>query len=111
MQTLLRELTCSMCGRPWSGTDGKWPIRVTSTDPPRAAAHCLTCADMGAGYDARWCPAEMRAESRFIFHRNGNGADPVTTAIPVRARLKASRQRYRLRSSQRSAKKPHTGGR
>ena len=52
-----------MCGRPWSpGTDGKWPIRVTATDPPRALAHCLTCADMGAGYDARWCPAHMRAK-------------------------------------------------
>jgi hypothetical protein len=52
-----------MCGRAWSpGTDGKWPIRVTATDPPRALAHCLTCADMGAGYDARWCPAHMRAK-------------------------------------------------
>jgi hypothetical protein len=56
------EFACSMCGRPWlPGTDGKWPIRVTATDPPRALAHCLTCADMGAGYDARWCPAHMRA--------------------------------------------------
>jgi hypothetical protein len=57
------EFACSLCGRPWSpGTDGKWPIRVTATDPPRALAHCLTCADMGAGYDARWCPAHMRAK-------------------------------------------------
>ena len=57
-------------GRP--APDEKWPIRVTPTDPPRAVAHCLACADMGAGYDARWCPADMRSQPLSV--ANGNGS-------------------------------------
>ena len=79
------EFVCSLCGRAWSsGVDGKWPIRVTATDPPRAVAHCLTCADMGAGYDARWCPAHMRAKP-LAFH------DPAEAPATVRSSVRPTR--------------------
>jgi len=75
VQELSAEFACSICGRPWSpGTDGKWPIRVTSTDPPRAVAHCLACADMGAGYEARWCPADMRSQPVSVGQSNGSAS-------------------------------------
>jgi hypothetical protein len=87
---------CSICGRPWSsGADGKWPIRVTSTDPPRAVAHCLACADLGAGYDARWCPADMRSQPLSV--ANGNGS---VSLLAPRRRI-ASRLRKALASSAR----------
>jgi hypothetical protein len=87
---------CSICGRPWSsGADGKWPIRVTSTDPPRAVAHCLACADMGAGSDARWCPADARVQPLSIAHRNGSAS-----LFAPRARL-VSRLRRALASTAR----------
>ncbi len=101
MSTTSGELTCSLCGRPWSlGTDGKWPIRVTATDPPRALAHCLTCADMGAGYDARWCPAHMRAKP-LVVH-------PTAVPAPPRPseRLTVSDELRRILSRRRNGHLP-----
>ena len=70
---LPRRFACSICGRAWSsGADEKWPIRITPTDPPRAVAHCLACADMGAGYEARSCSADMRSQPLPV--ANGNGS-------------------------------------
>ena len=90
---LSRDFACSICGRAWSsGPDEKWPIRITSTDPPRAVAHCLACADMGAGYDARWCPADMRSQPLPV--ANGNGS---TDLLAPRGRI-VSRLRKALAS-------------
>ena len=80
---LSREFACSICGRPWSSAaDGKWPIRVTTTDPPHVVAHCLSCAEMGAGYDARWCAAGARVHAFSV--ANGNGS---TSDLTARRRL------------------------
>ena len=90
---LSAEFACSICGRPWSATaDGKWPIRVTPTDPPRAVAHCLSCAEMGAGYDARWCASGAHTHGLVV--ANGNGS---TSVLTPRRRL-ASRLRKALAS-------------
>jgi hypothetical protein len=70
---LSHDFACSICGRAWSsGADEKWPIRVTATDPPRAVAHCLACAEMGAGYDARCCTADLRSQPLSIADGNGS---------------------------------------
>jgi hypothetical protein len=80
------QFVCSLCGRAWSaGADGKWPIRVTATDPPRAVAHCLTCAEMGAGYDARWCPAHMRAKPLAVQQLAETPATVRSSVRPTRA--------------------------
>jgi hypothetical protein len=78
-----------------AGTDGKWPIRITPTDPPRAVAHCLSCADLGAGYDARWCPAGAHVHPLSV--ANGNGS---TSMLTSRRRL-VSRLRKALASAAR----------
>jgi hypothetical protein len=93
-QELSRDFACSICGRSWSsGPDEKWPIRITATDPPRAVAHCLACAEMGAGYDARCCsPADMRSQP--VPAANGNGS---TNLIAPRDRI-VSRLRRALAS-------------
>jgi len=78
-QLLPHQLTCSICGRAWSAaTDDKWPIQVLDGDPPRAVAHCLVCAELGAGYEARACATKRR-----------NGAAPtrVEPLEVVRTRL------------------------
>lgn len=62
LERVLDKLTCSVCGREWSAdTDGKWPIRVTATDPPRVTAHCMACAESGVGFEARGCATEIHA--------------------------------------------------
>ena len=96
LHELSRHFACSICGRAWSsGPDEKWPIRITATDPPRAVAHCLACADMGAGYEARWCPADMRSQPLSV--ANGNGS---ATLLAPRARI-VSRLRKALASTAR----------
>ena len=93
VQELSREFACSICGRSWSsGPDEKWPIRITSTDPPRAVAHCLACAEMGAGYEARSCSADMRSQPLRV--ANGNGS---ASLLAPRARI-VSRLRKALAS-------------
>jgi hypothetical protein len=93
VQELSREFACSICGRAWSsGPAEKWPIRITSTDPPRAVAHCLACAEMGAGYEARSCSADMRSQPLPV--ANGNGS---TNLLAPRDRI-VSRLRRALAS-------------
>jgi hypothetical protein len=75
-QPLPHELICSICGRAWSAaTDDKWPIQVLDGDPPRAVAHCLVCAERGAGYEARGCATRRHPQAASI--HNGNGAGPA----------------------------------
>jgi len=86
------EFACSICGRAWSsGTDGKWPIRVTAADPPRAVAHCLTCAELGAGYDARGCAADLRPQPAAVHHRNGAATLRTPTPAGARFRIRLTR--------------------
>jgi hypothetical protein len=88
VQELSAGFACSLCGRPWSpGTDGKWPIRITSTDPPRAVSHCLACAEMGAGYEARWCAAGAHGQPLSVAHRNGS-ASVLTSRSRLVSRLR-----------------------
>jgi hypothetical protein len=96
VRELSRHFACSICGRAWAAdADEKWPIRITSTDPPRAVAHCLACAEMGAGYDARACPADMHSQPLPV--ANGNGS---TSLLAPRSRI-VSRLRKALASTAR----------
>lgn len=89
------EFMCGICGRAWSSSaDGKWPIRVTDGDPPRVIAHCPTCAELGAGYEARWCPVDARPRPPARPDRNGAASLPAP--IPAAARLRDRLTEVRL---------------